>query len=83
MGLGLKWRKLNFWEVGLGVNFLISGSDSNSGSCNRFVGSFMTCVQNLNSFRIDLIGFGVVCENLKFQSSLGMNWGMIRGFSIV
>jgi len=45
--------------------------------------SFMTCVQNVRSIGRDLLGVSVVCWNLKFQSSLGLDKGMIHSFSVV
>jgi len=62
---------------------LISGSKFDYENFNRSVMSFMTCVQILRSIELDLIVSDVFCGNLKFQTSLGLNWGMIRGFSVV
>jgi len=75
--------KVGILEVCPGVDFLISGSDSDSESCSRFVGSFMTCVQNMRSIRRDLIGFGVVYRIWNFQSSLGLNPCLILVFDVV
>ena len=62
---------------------MISGSESSSENFHSFVMSFMTCVQNLRSIGLDLIGFGFEYRSWKFFVSVGLNWGVIHGFSIV
>jgi len=82
--LGLKWQMLNFFgKFDRGVDFFISGLESDSKNLNTFVMSFMTCVQNLRSIKRNLLGSDVVCRNWKFQSSLGLNLCEIRIFSVV
>ena len=54
------------WKFDRGVEFLISGSEFSSENFHRFVISFMTCVQNLRSIGLDLIGFDIECRSWKF-----------------
>jgi len=63
--LGLKWRKSNFWKFGQEVDFLISGSECDSESWNNSVMLFGTFLQNLTSFRVDLLGFGTGFRSWK------------------
>lgn len=62
---------------------MISWSESSSKSFNSSVMSFMTCVQNLRSIGLDLIGFDIECRSWKFLSSLGLNLCVIRIFSVI
>jgi len=48
------------------LTILIPGSDSDSESWSMSKISIRTCVQNLISIGLDLIGFGVECRSLKF-----------------
>jgi len=62
-----KVRNLDdFEKFDSGQGFLISGSYFDSGSWSRFVMSIMTCVQDLKSIGLDLLGFGIECRSLKF-----------------
>jgi len=64
-------------------DFLISGSEFDYWNLNSSIISFMTCVQNLRSIGLDLIGFGIEGRSWKFLSSLSLNRGTIHGFSVV
>ena len=57
----MKVVNLKIWNVhkfDQKLTLMISGSDCGSKNINSFVKSFGTCVQNLSSFRVDLIWFG-------------------------
>jgi len=45
--------------------------------------SFLTCAQNLKSFRCGLVGFDVVCGIRKFRSSLSLSPGVNWCFDII
>lgn len=64
-----KVRKFNIWKVGKfdrELTLLISGSYSDSGSWNRSIMSFMTCVHNLKPIGVVLNESTLV---LQFGSS--------------
>ena len=61
-----KVRKLEVWKVkkfDRELTLILSGWNCCSRSWNRFDMSFGTCVQNLRSFRIDLIWFSTNFES--------------------
>jgi len=55
--------KLKIFKFDNGVDFLISGPESDSGNLNSSVLSFMTCVPNLMSFWIHLTCFSTTFAN--------------------
>lgn len=60
--LSVKFKMLKVWKVDgfdREMTLIISGSDFCSGSWNRSVVSFGICIQNLRSFGVDLIWFGM------------------------
>ena len=68
MKLGLKWLKTRIlvWKFDRGVDLLILETESSSENFNSSVMSFMTCVQNLRSIELNLIGFDIERRSWKF-----------------
>jgi len=82
----VKIKKFKFWKVETfdrELTLVISGSNSDSESHISSVMSFGTCMQNLTSFRVDLICFGTSFGSCKIWKFICSICGAIHSFDVV